>query len=141
MEKPTLGTVLVLLGGEPLLAEQRAAGSARMGLVDRFLGAGVVFLRPAGPSRVPGDRTVPTEDVMFPTDQLMCAQEVIDAARKAGKHVQLADVNAPTAEGTPDTSLLGPDDLLPVALRADGQRLVGLDAFDRGAIARFVAGA
>lgn len=115
------------MGGDPQLAERRALGSQRVGMAARMFAPALLFLH------TPQDLRSAAEERRYPGDQLVCAQELLSAASKAGKTVQLVDINQPGGPDASSPGLFGPNDLLPVAVRPDGRCLVGTDAFTRGA--------
>jgi len=88
----------------------------------------------APPTRSPAD----SADVWHvPRAEVSTVNLVIELARKAGREVTLVNVN-----GRGDQSLsqrwVSVQDVLPVLVRPDGERLVGLEQFGPGSLQRFL---
>jgi len=99
--------------------------------------APLVFFR--GRSRPPGSPD--NEEHKFPLDQVAAAQMVLDRAAPLGVQVEIVDVNLRDLDRGIVDRYVGPNDVLPVLARADGQRLVGADDFTPGAVRTFLLAA
>jgi hypothetical protein len=86
-------------------------------------------------------RERPSEPDAFPADQVMCAQQLLEAAKRLGRTVKIVDVNQPEVDRALVQRFVGPDDVLPIAVRSDGTRLEGTESFGPGALQEFLAGA
>ncbi len=134
MAAPSPGSVVVFLGSDPGLADRLAGRPAPVGWMSRtFLPGNLVLAR--------GSTGGPSAEGAFPADQLMCAQRLIDLAKRSHRTVRIVDVNRPGDDRPLVERFVGPDDVLPVAVRADGQRLVGAEGFGKPRLLDFLAGA
>lgn len=137
MGNPGPGAVVLFLGSDPMVAEERAHLPRPIGGVARL---GMPVVGPQGKmDRKP--TTGPLDEAGYPADQLMCAEIVLGAAERQGRRVQVVDVNdAGEAQGLVQ-QLVGETDVLPLLVRADGHRLVGTEAFTRASVRSFLQGA
>jgi len=135
---PSPGTILLFLAGDPTLAERQASQpEMRGGFARFFLPAAAFGTGPEGSgARRAADPAGPTA---FPPEQLMCAQRLIDLARKLGRKVQVIDVNRPEDARALVERYVGPDDVLPIAVRSDGERLEGEEAFTPAVLRGFLS--
>jgi len=133
MAGPAPGTVVLFVAGDPDLGE---------GLPTRFVPGFWRFFIPqrlfrdAPPVPRPTAADLP---LPLPPVQLMCAQRLLDAAKKAGRTVRFVDVNSPGANRDLVERYVGAGDILPVLVRADGARLEGEEAFRPGPLKRFLS--
>jgi hypothetical protein len=138
VDGPAPGTVYLFLGGDSALASERAN---RPPTISTLAGA---FLPPAWFMKRSGPRGSADETDEggggFPSEQVMIAQIVLDTARKLGREVRIVDVNNAGAAQELVGRMVRPNDVLPVLARADGQRLVGSEAFTRSALKAFLSG-
>jgi hypothetical protein len=132
---PTAGSIVLFLGSDPSLADPLGAHPAALTWMSRFLPANLV----AG--RAEGATEAAEAEGPFPPDQVMCAQRLIDLARRTHRSVRVVDVNRPGADRALVQRFVAPEDILPIAVRADGQRLVGTEGFGRTALRAFLAAA
>jgi len=135
MATPSVGSVVLFLASDP--SEEGRVGAlsgVQSWMARTFVPPNLVLGRALRPPAASEDRVGP-----FPADQIMCAQKVLDQAKKAGRAVQLVDVNRPGEARAQVLKFVGPGDLLPVLLRSDGARLAGADSFERKAIREFLA--
>jgi hypothetical protein len=127
------GTVLLFLGSDPALAERLAASPQTLSWVGRFLPANLVHAR--------ASRTDPEAEGPFPPEQVMSAQRLIDLAKRAHRSVRVVDVNRPGPDLALVQRYVTAADVLPIAVRADGTKLVGGESFERSALRAFLAAA
>jgi len=133
---PSPGTVVLFLGSDPALAERLAARPATYAWMARFFVPPNLLLdRAARATSASTDEPGP-----FPSDQVMCAQTVVDCARKNGRSLQLVDVNRPGEARELVQRYVTSQDVLPILVRADGARLVGAESFDVRTVRTFLAG-
>jgi hypothetical protein len=71
----------------------------------------------------------------------MCALQLSKAAKRLGRTVKIVDVNQPGDDRTLVLRFVGPDDVLPIAVRSDGTRLEGVESFGSGSLQDFLADA
>lgn len=147
MALPGRGTVVLFLGGDPALAARLAALPERTsGSLGTAVSVRRLFFpqpptrgtRGASPTPPPQGSDTP---VAFPADQVLCAQRVTDAATKAGKAVKIVDVNDPGDDREMVQRFVGESSILPIAVRFDGARLEGAEAFTGRAVRHLLAGA
>lgn len=93
-----------------------------------------------GDRRAPG-RAHPARPNAFPADHVMCALQLSKAAKRLGRTVKIVDVNQPGDDRTLVLRFVGPDDVLPIAVRSDGTRLEGVESFGSGSLQDFLADA
>jgi hypothetical protein len=136
MASPAPGSVLLFLGSDPALADRLAARPATLAWMARFfVPPSVVLARAARATGAPGDEPGP-----FPPDQVLCAQRVLDRAKKLRRTVQLVDVNRPGEARALVQRFVAATDVLPILVRPDGARLIGTESFDPRSIREFLAG-
>ena len=75
----------------------------------------------------------------LPADQVMVAERLVKLADRAHRTVRLVDVNRPGPDRGLVERYVEASDVLPIALRSDGARLVGTEAFSESAIRRFLS--
>ena len=134
MAAPAPGSVVVFLGSDSELADRLAARPATLAWMSRFLLPANVVLDRAGNAAADSSADGP-----FPPDQVMCAQRLIDLAKRAHRSVRVVDVNRPGADRPLVERYVTADDVLPIAVRADGQRVVGVEGFDPPNLRQFLA--
>ena len=71
-------------------------------------------------------------------EQNQCVELVLQVAQREGRTVQLVDVNLAGDDQSLVDRWVGPDDLLPILVRPDGDRLTGLEEFVPGRVRRFI---
>jgi len=134
---PAPKTVVLFLSGDPVLAERLAAQPATYAGFSRFFVSGALASGlggPKAPKRRSGDA-----GRAFPPGQVMCAQRLTDVAKRMGRTVKIVDVNDPGGDAGLVAQYIGSGDVLPVAVRSDGERLEGEEAFDTANLRRFLA--
>jgi len=139
MSAPLVGTVVLFLGGDPALAETQAARPAMYAGFSRFFLPGTLSSGLGGPKR--RDQAGAGPPMAFPPEQVMCAQRLLDLAKRLGRTVRLVDVNHPGNDRPLVERFVGPSDVLPIALRFDGERLEGEESFEAGNLRQFLQGA
>jgi len=134
MAAPAPGTVVLFLGSDPETEHRVGALPGTVSWLARTVFPANVFLGP------PFRSSKSSEDEIgpFPADQVMCAQRVLDQAKKVGRTVQFVDVNRPGEARELVLRFMGPGDVLPVLLRQDGARLAGAESFDGRTIREFL---
>jgi hypothetical protein len=135
MAAPPPGSVIVFLGSDPESVDLLAARPATLTWMSRFLPANLVLGRAEAAE---ADRSA---EGPFPPDQVMCAQRLLDLAKRAHRSVRVVDVNRPGPDRPLVQRYVTENDVLPIAVRADGQRLVGTEGFEPPLIRRFLASA
>ncbi|MGP8078058.1 MAG: hypothetical protein ACLQD8_00775 [Thermoplasmata archaeon] len=137
--------VILFVSGEP-------------GPVENTFRRGIVSMGPRmfGILRTPWTRITPEGDHEYqsavspdpgegvtwhvPAQEVGSVEMVRDAARAEARTVTLVNVNAPGAQRDLVTRWVGPDDVLPILVRSDGARLVGIESFTERAVREFVGG-
>ena len=135
MASPTPGTFVLFLASDPALANRLASQPTPMGPLQRIVTGPVLRARPAAGPSMGASSGSPA----WPADQVMCAQRVLDVARKAGRTVRLVDVNRPGDDRPLVERYVGEADLLPLLVRSDGARLEGVEAFAPSIVRAFLA--
>lgn len=136
MASPPPGTVVLFLASDPADPDRQAAHTPTATWLERtFVPPRIAFTRS---TRAPSLRE--GEPGPFPAEQVMCAQRVVDQARKGRRTVRMVDVNEPGDARDLVQRFVTPADVLPVLVRADGARLVGAESFTPPSIRRFLAG-
>jgi hypothetical protein len=126
---PSPGTVVVFLAGDPSLAARRSSVPAAVGGPWRLVAPGNLLLG------APGRKA----STPFPAEQVMCAQRLMDAAKSRGRTVEVVDVNDPGPDRALVERWVSSADILPLAVRSDGARLEGAEAFTRAAVDAFLS--
>ena len=142
MDGPAPGTVLLFLSGDTALAARRAALPVPQSLGRRlFLPSKRLIGRAQGPPPASEEGDADEDDLggRFAPVQVACAQRLLDAARPQRLLVRVVDVNDPGADRAAVVRFVHPEDVLPIAVRADGSRLVGEESFSRAELRRFLA--
>ncbi|HTT16426.1 MAG TPA: hypothetical protein VMH49_03600 [Thermoplasmata archaeon] len=119
------GTAVLFVASDPVLAEQRRNAPESMSAAGRLFLPPLVAIHRI--RRRPG--TDPTDGLGIPAAQLLCAQRAIDTAAKLHRQLRIVDVNDPGDDADLAGRFVTAEDVLPVLARADGQRLVGEEAF------------
>jgi hypothetical protein len=135
---PTKGTVVLFLAADRERARDREyLRSNTVGGFGRWFVPPVLLT-----SGAPPDESSVDPARGFPADQLACAQQLLDEAKRSRTTVRIVDVNFPLDE---DRALVerfvGPSDILPLLVREDGSRLEGSEAFAPRTIRTFLQGA
>ena len=138
MDAPNPGTVVLFLAGDPALAERQASRPPLYGGLARLVVPMALLPGGMGDRMAPG-RERPTGPDAFPADQVMCAQQLLEAAKRLGRAVKIVDVNQPGEDRALVQRFVGLDDVLPIAVRSDGTRLEGAESFGPGALQDFLA--
>jgi hypothetical protein len=131
----TPGSLVLFLGGDPALARRLASQPVPTGVLQRLALTSTVLTHRARTERA----GAPAGALAWPPDQVMCAQRVLDLAKKAGRAVRLVDVNQPGDDRPLVAQYVGEADLLPLLVRSDGARLEGVEAFTSEAVRTFLA--
>ncbi len=134
MAAPSPRSVVLFLASDPALADRLAAMPATLGWMSRLLLPASVVLNRAGRAMADGSTEGP-----FPADQVMCAQRLIDLAKRARCTVRVVDVNRPGSDRALVDRYVTVADVLPIAVRADGQRVVGVEQFEPPRLRQFLA--
>ncbi len=134
MATPAPGSVLFFVGGDPDLADDLASKPATVG------GFARIFLPASVAGFVSDPRTQrPAENSwLIPTSQVMCAELLVRAAERTHRTIQIVDVNRPGEDRPLVERFVQASDVLPIAVRADGMRLVGAEAFTPSNLRRFL---
>lgn len=74
----------------------------------------------------------------IPAPQIQCADLVFARADKLRKVVGVVDVNRPQGHDALVARWVGPDDVLPVLVRPDGQSLRGVESFTPARLRSFI---
>jgi hypothetical protein len=74
----------------------------------------------------------------LPPEQLFGLELVLKVAGERKKSVGVIDVDQPGDQQTLVDRWVGPNDVLPVLVRSDGTKLVGVEHFTHGELLRFV---
>ncbi len=130
------GSAVLFLAGDPALAAQRAATPESMAAIGRLFPIPPSFAIERRKRRATSD---PIDTHGIPAEQVVCAQRTLDAATKLGRKLKIVDVNHPDDDADLVKSFVGPDDILPILVRADGGRLAGEEAFTPGNLREFLA--
>lgn len=134
MASPPPGTVVLFLGSDPALAERLGTRPTTLAWMSRFvLPPSLVLARAARTTGAPAGEPGP-----FPADQVVCAQRVLDRAKKVRRTVQVVDVNRPGDDLALVQKYVAATDVLPILVRPDGARLVGTESFDARSIREFL---
>lgn len=134
MEEPGPHRVLLFLAGDTSLSERRGSlppGVSGFGRI--VIPPLLAFMSPHRPAGTPEN-----DEHKYPLDQVEVAQTVLDGAGPLGVQVEIVDVNLRGLDRAIVDRYVGPDDVLPVLARADGQRLVGSEEFTPGAVRGFL---
>jgi hypothetical protein len=137
MQGPGLRRVLLLLSGDSALAERRANFPPAVSGLARAVIPGALFFG-SPPRRVRAGEEDPRR---FPSDQVICAERVVEAAERLSIEVEIVDINTRGLDREVVDRYVGRNDVLPVLVRADGQRLVGAESFGPAAVRDFLFGA
>lgn len=135
MSAPGPGTLVLFVGGDPSLEAERAGRPPMLAGMARLFVPGPFLIKKPPPAS-PRDPDAPWE---IPADQVMSAQRVLDAAKRAGRTVRIVDVNRPGADRGLVERFVGPGDVLPILLRSDGERLEGAESFEPATLRGFLA--
>src|SRR5208282_3026276 len=76
----------------------------------------------------------------LPAQQLICANMVLDAAEHAGRAVTIIDVDRPGDQQSLVERWFGPQDVIPILVRPDGNRIMGVENFSPERVRRFIQG-
>jgi len=76
----------------------------------------------------------------LPGQQLICVNMVLDEAERRGRSVTIVDVDRPGDQQSVVDRWFGPQDVVPILVRPDGVRLVGVENFSPEQVRHFVAG-
>jgi hypothetical protein len=125
----------MFVGGDPDLQGELASKPAGVGGFARMFLPAPVAEQAASPPPQPG------EAWLIPADQLMCSERLVRAAQRAHRTVRLIDVNRPGVDRPLVEAFVTASDVLPIAVRSDGRRLVGAEDFAPGEVRRFLSGA
>lgn len=120
-----------------MLAERLASQPAMYSGFSRFFLAGPIATGLGGP-KAP-KRQDPDLGRAFPPEQVMCAQRLLDVAKRMGRTVRIVDVEAPGEDAALVRQYVAPGDVLPMAVRSDGERLEGEESFDTATLRRFLS--
>jgi hypothetical protein len=85
-----------------------------------------------------GPTPTATAERSFPPAQVYCANVVLEVAERLARQVTVVDVNRVVGNQALVDRWVGPDDLLPILVRPDGSRLVGVDMFSPRTVRRFL---
>ena len=77
---------------------------------------------------------------LLPPAQIECANVVLDAAERAGRRLEIVDVNRAAGHQPLVDRWVRPDDPLPLLIRPDGSRLMGAEKFVPRVVRRFIEG-
>lgn len=126
---------MVFVGGDPALSDELANKPDAVG------GFARIFIPAAVAAHIsrPRERAGPSDAWLVPADQVMCVERLVKAAEAAHRTVHLVDVNRPGDDRPLVERFVTPSDVLPIALRSDGVRLVGAEAFSPGQLRRFLS--
>jgi len=140
VDTPNPGTVVLFLAGDPVLAQRQASRPPMYWGIARFFRGSALLPGGIADRMAPG-REHPTEPNAFPADQVMVAQQLSEAAKRLGRTVMIVDVNQPGDDRALVQRFVGPNDVLPIAVRSDGTRLEGAESFDPGTLQDFLSAA
>jgi len=133
---PAPGSFLLFVSGEPGPPETLSP------LIGTSVGArlfGSVIPASWFPDRTPPPGPRP-EDWHVPREEVATANLVFEIARETGRPVALVNANGSGTDAELASKWVGANDLLPVLVRSDGERLVGLEQFRPKTIRTFMAG-
>lgn len=133
MAAPSPSSLLLFVAGDPDLAHSLGRFPR---VTSRLLG---FFIPPSLVS--PGTEGAPLEtDGMWlvPADQLMCAERLAETVKGSPYTVRMVDVNRPGDDRPLVERYVTAQDVLPIVVRPDGSRLVGLESFTPGSLRRFL---
>jgi hypothetical protein len=112
-----------------------------------FMGAGLPNWKKKREQSAEADSLVGLEpaeggqpELRIPADQVGCIRDVARIARAEGTTVRIVDVNRAELNQALVDRWVGPNDVLPVLVRADGAKLVGAEQFVPRKIQRFIRG-
>ncbi|MGA8710131.1 MAG: hypothetical protein WB786_02740 [Thermoplasmata archaeon] len=136
--------LLLFVAGEP----DSGANSIRLGGVGLLL-RWTAMIVPGSGRLGPGG--VPTPGSSFqqppltdarpwhlPSQQLICVNMVLEAAEHAGRAVTIVDVDRSGDQQDLVQRWFGPQDVIPLLVRPDGTRIMGVENFSPGKVRRFV---
>lgn len=94
----------------------------------------------AGTSPAPGAASGGAPEWHLDPPEIACVDMAEDAARRYERTLEVVNVNSPGPKSGLVRQWITDNDVFPVLVRPDGQRLVGLDQFDPARVRRFVRG-
>jgi hypothetical protein len=137
---------LMFVSGEPDNATNHVgpALSVPMRLVMAVIPLGLVvrFASPPGSVRGVALDDVPSASTPWhlPADQIHCVNSVLEAAIAERRFVTLVDVNRASAPPELVQQYVSPNDIFPILIRPDGQRIEGVENFSPKVLRRVLRG-
>lgn len=125
--------MLFFVGGDPTVGEAMAAFPGPVGGFARIYFP--VFWTPLVRPKPPDP---PEAAWRLPAGQIHCLEMLAKVAGPSGPAVRVIDVNRPGDDRDLVTRWVGSGDVLPVAVREDGSRLVGEEAFTPAGLRTFL---
>ncbi|HTW39252.1 MAG TPA: hypothetical protein VMF04_00075 [Thermoplasmata archaeon] len=134
--------LLMFVAGEP---DDGSRHYQPIGLQARMWGAlvptGVIFaMQPSSSALSASSRQTiaPQFPVHLPPEQIHCVNWVLEEALREHRHVTIVDVNQASTPAEFVRQWVTPDEIYPILIRPDGQRLEGVENFDLRSLREFL---
>jgi hypothetical protein len=93
--------------------------------------------QPSSAGSTPGDELAESP-LYLPPDQVQCVNIVLEEAVLVHRYVTIVDVNLSSTPSDFVARYVGPDEIYPILVRPDGQRLEGFESFDVKRVRHFL---
>jgi hypothetical protein len=143
MAAPARFDLLMFVAGEPETGGSlRSAGTSFLGRLGGGFAPSTMYLglHEKAPPATTGSSTSETDPRAWHLSpgQTDCVNMVLDIAEREKRRVTVIDVDRPIGQVELVRRWVGPEDVLPLLVRPDGSRLMGLESFTPRNVRRFI---